>query len=415
MLIRFKSYQSHIYSVLIGLFFLLILHVKVSYTLIPILLALSGIIFSIPHIKQKNWQFTAQDKWIIGTFTFYFLLFIISLCIYHGKGKELDLPSRALLSLPILVLLAKIQVKQLWIIYAILSAASVAGLIAIIQVVGLHLEKAFPKMMHIQAGDIAMSLAVFCFCTVFYFYANKQYRLVFLGLIAGLLGIIASFLTTARGAWIGVPVVLMVIFWLNRRNLSKWLVIGVLLITLSGGIFASKTIYQRYQSAQDDISAYLNHSNTSTSVGARFDMWKSAIIGIQEKPIFGWGLEGVKTMRNQHFQEGKISQYAASFGHSHNQYLHDTSTRGLLGLIALLAILFVPLIIFWHNLRQSTAGSLTYLWGVVGISHILLTMSYFLTQAFISHNSGIMFYFVTTIIFLGLQKIAKNQSLTGIK
>ncbi|WGE62273.1 O-antigen ligase family protein [Actinobacillus equuli subsp. haemolyticus] len=415
MLAQIKYNKSQIYSGLIGLFFILILQFKLSYSLIPILLALAGITLLIPNIKNKSYHLEKADKWLIYSFICYFLLFVFSLIIHRGKGSDLDLASRALLALPILAVFYKNQLKQRWIVYAILIAGIGAGITSMIQVFGFDFVRPFPKIMHIQAGDIAMSLAMFSFCTLFYFYTQKQRIAMYLSLIAALFALIASFLTTARGAWIGVPFVLFVIFWLNRKSLSKWLISGVLLITLTGGIFTSETIHKRYLDAQSDINAYVDGSNKSTSVGARFDMWKSAVIGIQEKPLFGWGIQGVKEMRKQHFAEGKISKYAASFGHAHNQYLHDASTRGIVGLIALLATLFVPLILFWNGLKQSESNSLAHLWGVLGITHILLMMSYFLTQAFLSHNSGAMFYFITTVIFLGLQKNALIRPLMETK
>ena len=144
-------------------------------------------------------------------------------------------------------------------------------------------------------------------------------------------------------------------------------------------------------------------------------MWKSAWLGIQEKPIFGWGLEGVKEMRKQHLQEGRISAYAAQFAHAHNQFLHDASVRGLFGFSALLLVFFVPLIAFWRNLRTAAQGSLKQLWNILGASHILLTMSYCLSQAFFMHNSGTMFYFTTLALFWGLQKNAENRPLVELQ
>lgn len=411
MLSRIKANQSLILSLLIGLFFILILHFKISYSLIPILLALTGLGLLYPSIKQKNGQWDSQTKWLVGAFGVYFLLFVLSLIIHKGKANELDLASRALLALPILAVCLKTTLKHLWIIYAILIAGLVAGGIALVQVFGLELAKPFPRFMHIQAGDIVMSLAVFAFCALFYFYAKRNKVMMSVSLIAALSAMIASFLTGARGAWVSVPFVLIIIFWLNRKNLSKWLTISVALIFVIGGLAASNMIKNRIAEAQNDITVYMEHNDGNTSLGARFDMWKSAVLGIQEKPIFGWGLQGVKEMRKQHFAEKKISQYAADFDHAHNQFLHDGSARGLLGLAALLAIFLVPLNIFRKNLSLAPTGSLANLWGVMGISHILLTMSYCLSQGFLSHTSGAMFYFVTVILFIGLQKNAINQPL----
>ncbi|AHG83588.1 RfaL protein [Bibersteinia trehalosi USDA-ARS-USMARC-189] len=144
-------------------------------------------------------------------------------------------------------------------------------------------------------------------------------------------------------------------------------------------------------------------------------MWKSALIGIQEKPLFGWGLEGVKQLRKKHYEQRIISEYASQFTHAHNQYLHDANVRGLCGLAALLALFFVPLSIFFKNMRQERNNTQNHLWGSLGIIHILSTMGYCLTQAFFSHNSGMMFYIFCTLLFLGLQQNSLTQVSLGNK
>ncbi|VEI46662.1 O-antigen polymerase [Actinobacillus equuli] len=103
------------------------------------------------------------------------------------------------MALPILAIFYKNQLKHLWIAYAILIAGIGAGITSMVQVFGLGFDKPFPKIMHIQAGDIAMSLAMFSFCTLFYFYTQKHRIAMYLSLIAALFALIASFLTTARG------------------------------------------------------------------------------------------------------------------------------------------------------------------------------------------------------------------------
>lgn len=406
MLVRITQYRSEIFSAITGLFFILLLHVKISYSLIPILLAVAGIVCLVPSIRKRQFQLSDENKWLVGTFVFYFVLFLLSQLIYHGKGRELDLPSRALLVLPVLAVCYRHWIKAQWVLYSILIASFVAGISAFIQTFALHRAVLFPIHMYIQAGDMAMSLSMFSFAILFYFHKKQNKLMTTLSLVAGLFGLVASFLIKARGAWIGVPVVLLVILYVNRRAFSKWVVSALLLAVVSGGIFASNTIYKRYLDAERDIIAY-SKGNSRTSVGARFDMWKSAWIGIQEKPIFGWGIVGAQDLRKQHAQEGKIGKMSATFTHSHNQYLQDTLTRGMLGLVALLAAFLVPMTLFIKGIRKSESD-LAFTWGALGIVHVLLMMSYCLTQSVLAHNSGMMFYFFTTVLFLGLQKIAQK-------
>jgi O-antigen ligase len=66
-------------------------------------------------------------------------------------------------------------------------------------------------------------------------------------------------------------------------------------------------------------------------------------------------------------------------------------------LLALLAVLFIPLRTFMKNLK--TANNEIKLIATLGVTHILSVMIYGLSQGFLVHNSGTIFYFFLTIVF----------------
>lgn len=397
---------------LIGLFFILVLHFRISYSLIPMLLSVVGLGLLYPTLKQRTWKLESSDKWLILTVFCYFLLFAISIFLHQGKGRELDLPSKMLLMLPLLVVCAKLPLKQIWILRAIVVATVIAGIVALLQYFIFQLPHLFPAHMYIQGGDIVMSLSLFCLVIAGYF---KQLSRFWFGLalVAAGFGIIACLLNQARGAWLAAPLAFIAIFYFYRHLLSKALIIVLVIIGVVGALVGGNIVQKRLQQAEQEISAYFEENNGSTSVGARLDMWKSSVIGIVEKPLFGRGLEGIKEMRKQHVEQKLISEFAGSFVHAHNQYLHDAGSRGMIGLVALLALFFVPFRFFYRGLKQSERNSTEYLWGVLGIVHILAVMGYCLTQAFLSHNSGIIFYGFCTLLFYALQKSAQNRPLVG--
>lgn len=412
-----KRYQNEIFSSLIGLYFILLMQVKAAYTTIPLLLAFAGIIILIPIFRQRNWKIEKYEKWLIISVTTYFLLFLLSLLIHGGKTRELDFPSKALLLLTIIPICLRARLKNNWIISAILLGSSLAALIAIYRffILNMPYVKLFPIHMYIQAGGMIMTLGLFNLGIAFYFYRKKSTAGFLFALVASGLAILASLVNQARGAWMAAPLIVMVILFLNRKLLSKWFIICLAAFTVIGSFTTGDLIKTRWQQASQEITHYFSKKNKSTSVGGRLDMWKSALIGIEEKPIFGRGVEAISEMRQEHFEQGFISKYASTFQNTHNQYLHDASARGILGLLALLAVFFVPLWIFWHNLKGKEAGTLPHMWGVLGITHVLGVMGYCLTQGFLSHNSGTMFYFFTVFLLLGLQKSSVNQPPVEIK
>ena len=98
-----------------------------------------------------------------------------------------------------------------------------------------------------------------------------------------------------------------------------------------------------------DIQLYLDNHDGNTSLGARFEMWKSALEMAKEKPLFGWGIQGATEKRKQETEEKIATGNIGQFTHAHNQYLDDLSKRGVVGLLALLAVLFIPLRAFMKS------------------------------------------------------------------
>lgn len=412
MLAKIQPYSSALYSLLIGAFFVLFLHFKWSYSVFPLLLALAGIVYFVKLLKNKQFQFSQEGKWLTIAFVGYFLVTFLAFVIHKGKANELDIPSRLLLMLPIFSLIAVQKIKQNWILWAVLLGSVIAGIVGSIQVFQLGMKYAFPQHMRIQSGDVAMTLALFSLAIMFYFKANQQIKWAIVSLIAMLSALIGSVFTGARGAWLALPVIF-IICVLYRKQISKWIVLGLFAVGIIGGVIGGEIIQKRYAQAEMEVKLYFEKNVGNSSVGARFDMWKSAWRGIQEKPLLGWGQQGVKEMRQQHEKEQYIAKSVGRYAHAHNQYLHDATTKGILGVVSLLMLLVVPAFFFMRNLKQAASHSLSYLWSVLGITHIFAMMGYFISQAFLAHNSGVMFYGFVTVILLALQKNAKNQSLAN--
>ncbi|WP_439240082.1 O-antigen ligase family protein [Lonepinella sp. BR2474] len=396
----------------VGLFFLTVLLFKGSHNIGFALLVAIGIIFAIYHVvKKQKANFITQDKWITVSFVFYVLVFLLSLLVNGGKMSELDNPSRALLVLPLILLFIKYPPKLTVLLTCIPIGATLAGIVALTHRFVLHYVRAFQYQMQIQAGDMAMSLGMFSFAIALYFAYKKHTKLTALCFIASLCGILASLLSTARGGWVGVPVILVVIFWVYRKQVSKkviGIVSTILVLLIAVAVMIPQTrITQRIQQMEHDITVYMDKNNTSTSLGARFDMWKSAVLMAKEKPLLGWGAEGSNQQRKEQAKQKLVNPIVGHFTHAHNQYLDDLSKRGILGLLALLGILLIPLRYFWkHTASQHATIKLTALLGTI---HIISVIFYGLSQGFFAHNSGTIFYFLVTMIFYGALKEQLKQ------
>ena len=359
----------------VTLFFLSIFIVKGGYNAAPALLMLIGLGYGVyALIKKPLLNLSKVDKWLIYSYLFYFLTFVLSLCINGGKMRDLDTASRVVFLIPVLLLLLKYPIKTCVLSYSIPLGGIVSVCIALYDKFILNLNPdQNPRIMHIQGGDISMSLGILSLIIALYAYQKREVKLT----------------------------VLSVILWIYRHSLSKrfFLTFFGIIAVASVGIsqMPNNRIMERIDVARKDIQLYLDNKDGNTSLGARFEMWKSALEMVKEKPLFGWGIQGATEKRKQETKERIVTGNIGQFTHAHNQYLDDLSKRGIVGLLALLAVLFIPLRTFMKNLK--TANNEIKLIATLGVAHILSVMIYGLSQGFLVHNSGTIFYFFLTIVF----------------
>ena len=391
-------------NLLVSLFFLTVLVVPKGYNYAPIILSAIGLIYFIP--LKKKLSFSSEDKKVIFSFLFYFYTFLLSIIINKDGIREIDNPSRLLLFIPLLLLFKNFPIKRKTILYAIPSSALITGCVALFQKFALGYEKPFPETMHIQMGDIAISLAISSLIISIYFSIKKEYKSALFGMIGLILAVSTSALSGARGGWIGFPIVFFIVLVLYRKYINKKLILSLFIITTLGFstlLSSSKFgIEQRYNEAKSDIINYFEESNKDTSLGARFDMWENALIAIKEAPIFGHGSEGYNQFRDRQVSSGQMAKTTLGFKSLHNQYLESWVKRGVIGFIGLIFVILIPLFFFIKNLNTENLEIKCI--AILGITHIISHLFFFTSQSFLAHNSGNIFYFFTFLIFYCLIK-----------
>ena len=394
-------------NLLVSLFFLTVLIIPKGYNYAPIILSAIGLIYFIP--LKKKLSFSTEDKKLIFSFLFYFCTFLLSIIINKDGIREIDNPSRLLLFIPLLLLFKNFPIKRKTILYAIPSSALITGFVALFQKFALGYEKPFPETMHIQMGDIAISLAISSLIISIYFSIKKEYKSALFGMIGLILAVSTSALSGARGGWVGFPIVFFIVLVLYRKYINKKLILSLFIITTLGFstlLSSSKFgIEQRYNEAKSDIINYFEESNKDTSLGARFDMWENALIAIKEAPIFGHGSNGYESFKHKQVESKQMAKTTLGFNSLHNQYLESWVKRGIIGFIGLILVILTPLFFFIRNLN--THNLETKCICILGIIHIVSHIFYFTSQSFLAHNSGNIFYFFNYLIFYCLIKREK--------
>ncbi|QLB20567.1 hypothetical protein A6B43_03000 [Vespertiliibacter pulmonis] len=399
-------------NALVFLFFTTVLAFPKGYSFAPMVLAGIGIIYLFIYLVKykKKLTPTKEDKWLIFAFVFYFATFLFLTLIHHDKLREIDNPSKILFFLPLLLLFKQFTINLKVILHGIPIGASVAGIIAIYQKFYLGAERAFSDIISIQAGDIAVSLSAFSLIIAIYWTKQNAYKLTILCIIGGLLGIIASTLSGTRGGWISIPFLFIITLYFYRNELSKRVIYSctilftAIIITIIN--IPQLDIIKRYKAAEDNIIQYIKRDTKTTSIGARLDMWQNALLGIKEKPILGWGSQGYLDLKKQQVKQKTMNKKTVLYNDAHNQYLDSLIKRGMLGLLALIAIIFIPLKVFLNRIKEPDILIRTI--SLLGIIHIIAILLYCLSQTFFAHNSGSIFYFFIIIILY--EALSKSSS-----
>lgn len=370
-----------------------------------ILLAVASLGYFVYYWAYQRWQPSCSDnvitpwlsQYLIATFIGYFFSYVFFFFYHQEKLRYLDVPSRFVGFSLVLFFLIRYPVRYQLLFLGINLAAVIGGMVAIGQVYYFNHYAAFTHMMKIQAGDIAMSLGLLSGLITWY-YREKKSPWVYFSAFATLLGVGASFLSEVRGAWVCLPLLLVYALWRYRCRISykMYLIIGCIVVFFVI-YFCYINPITRIQHAISDITLYAN-DNKNTSVGIRFELWKSAIYSWQEKPFLGWGEQTIFSSQSEQVKQGLIDAIITEKRfHAHNQYFEELSRRGLVGILAFLSLLCIPLMAFYKIGQQQSHSPEIKLLANMGILHIFLISTYCLTQAFFAHHSGTLFYLLILV------------------
>lgn len=164
-------------------------------------------------------------------------------------------------------------------------------------------------------------------------------------------------------------------------------------------------VLERVKIAQSDIENYISGENKDTSLGIRFQLWASALDAFKNKPVWGWGNNGIREAHKQQLEQGKISEFIYKFDyHAHNQFLDEMAKRGIIGLMALCLVYFYPVSIYFKNKNSS---SVEYI--MLAVASLTLA-DYSLSQAFINHNSGVVFFSMMFSILITMSVVSIGEA-----
>lgn len=325
--------------------------------------------------------------------------------------RGVDRPSKYLIALLSLFFVAAHAPRIPWFWAGLAVGAAGSGIVAIYQMSVLGLSRATGFTNAIQYGDLSLYLGLACAVMLLGLWGRwRPWQRVTIA-VAMLLGLYGSLLSSTRGGWIVVPVAVpLAALALARFRRSRQAVRGIVAaLVVSAGLVSltAPEISERVAEARQDVAIYMSTGNAATSVGQRVAHWKLAWEMGLDRPWTGWGLQGYAAEKQRRVEAGLAHPYVLQFGHAHNEVMDLWAKRGGLGVAVLLCFYAVPLALFWPLRRRVLRpdGSLDTVALCLRIVGTLLPVSYIgfgLTQVFLSHNSGNMFYLFMCMLVHGM-------------
>nr|WP_314625154.1 O-antigen ligase family protein [uncultured Janthinobacterium sp.] len=397
-------------SVCVFLFFALALAVTSGYSLGALILLLSSTILL---WKRPRLNLQRRDYLIIATLLGYFCIYTLNM-LYHGdQARDLDMPSRTLLAIPVLLLLLAYPPRPAaW--WAGVPIGAIAGAtLAVWQFCALHMDRPQAATSNaIHYGNVSILLGMLALCGLGWARQQRHRGAWTLLLIAGgVAGVTGSVISGSRGGWLVLPVCVCLFAIHYTQGRGKHYVAAVLAAFLALSVVAyavpESPVRERVAFAIDDLQKFKQSDNVTTSIGQRIEMWRTALELSTEHIWFGLGSKGYMAAKQLLVKEGEMDKMIVNHTNAHNDYIDALVKRGLIGLATLLLLFFLPLVLFAKALHRGNEAARPY--ALAGVVLCICYPIFGLTTSSLTLNIGI-FMLVFPLVMLWAQLRQQERS-----
>jgi len=354
------------------------------------------------------------DRWVLLAFA---SITIVAWLSWAGIGFDPEAKGRIakyswfLLAVPMFSLFRHLRLRMEVVWLGLVIGAWVAFGRAMLEEFKLVEELAWERMrgrangvMHpIRFGDLSLLLGFIALAGALYLEGiNRLARAIGIG--AFVAGILASVLSQSRGGWLAAPLLLAVALLPLLKGKSrgyKAAVVGGIALGLAGLMtLPGLDMGKRFGQAKADLKKYFVQGNPRSSLGARLNMYETAIHAFQEHPVFGVGVGRYHEYSLRYFEQNKdrLSREIIIWKNPHNELLLHAATRGSVGVVTLLALFL--LLCYRFAVTRHDPGGRTRFASVAGLMLVLGYAVFGMSIALFEHRDFLMFFVIYAVLFL---------------
>lgn len=257
-----------------------------------------------------------------------------------------------------------------------------AGTVSVVMLLSAGMGRPTSAVNPIHFGEMALLLGFIAMVTRGLGVGDER-RIARWTLVAITMSLTASVLSHSRGGWIALPAVVVVALVHHLRSPSARRVryVAVLLLVLTPVTIVALNANDRAalrafdRGISETVDYVANHGQPeaagATSVGARFEMWRSALAGFRHSPALGVGWGNMDNRFAEDVAAGVRVERIGEHEHPHNQYISHLGSGGIVGLVTLLALLVTPAWICARALRSEDDDL-----RALGAAGLLVTLGY---------------------------------------
>ena len=378
-------------NVLLAIFVLFtVLPIKINYSSIIIVLSILSL-FNVVFIKNKN--FFKHYSFILSIPFFVYAIGLINTSDFV-KGIDFLTRNASFLAFPLIFysLSGYINTKFLLKIY-LLSLFLIDLYLIYLFIYYFNFGERFYKIVTV---DIYHSTYLGMYNLVGFWLIITRFKN--LNLLAFFFLFSALFTSSRIVFIIGVFSVLIIIF---RNITSPNLKIGgALFVVLFAFIIINKTpsLRQKFDEITEINKIGFDKHNYK-SISSRFGKLEASLKVIEKYPILGAGTGDLMSELVLIYQEMNFTAGIKKKYNPHNQFLDNIARNGVLGIVSLVIIYFLPLYV---SKKEKDSFYLSFVLVIIGVS---------LTESILDVHKGITFYtFFNTMLFYDTLKDQKTNS-----
>ena len=361
-----------------------------------------------------------EEKYFFFSLSIVMVTVIITTLVNNTDLARADRFLAPILGIPIYLYFKRYLVDEKYLWAGLVFGALIAVQIAVYQRYLLPTpQRATGAVNPILFGDLALLMGVMSLAGMGWFKAQKQW-MVIIPVIAMAAGVLASIFSVARGAWLALPFLVLLLLWYSSNLLRlKVTILSFSLITLIiGGLYfiPQTSVQKRITESVTHLGIYLdsqdvNDKARSTSVGIRLEMWKAAWIVFKENPVVGGGWGDYMGKVQVLVDKGVVNENAAIFYHPHNQFISALAKGGGVGFIAISVLFLFPAIIFCRYIVHCTSSE-SQRAAMAGLILIVGFVGFSFTESILERSRSIIFFSFYLAILMAQVQTSRQKNTT---